>query len=162
MWTIIPIWVCNSFYTKPQCVKAEHRAHLQWSHSGTHTSSGILGAYIQPYLQALECLNASAWDQSALTVVGRRLLLLLPASNTATIGGPVVVVLLLVFNENLPQQLLWRGERLSRLQLKPNKRHNGKLSHLWHFGEKTDWWVGRKSRVWTQLIWKEKHLVFHI
>lgn len=43
MLTIIPIWFCNSFYTKPHCVKAEHRADLQWSHSGTHTSSGILG-----------------------------------------------------------------------------------------------------------------------
>lgn len=87
---------------------------------------------------------------SALTVVGWRLLLLLPASDAAAIGGPVVVVLLLVFNEDLPHQLLWRRKRLSGFELKSNKRHKRLtqwMAAFWYQEEKKKW------RVLTKLKW---------
>lgn len=62
-------------------------------------------------------LGSAREAQQPLTVVGRRLLALLPPSDAAAVGGPVVTVLLLVLDENLAQQLLRRGERLSGLQL---------------------------------------------
>lgn len=69
----------------------------------------------------VRALASERETQQPLTIVGRRLLPLLSPPDAAAGGGPVVTVLLLVFHQNLPQQLLRRGQQLPGLQLNTHR-----------------------------------------
>lgn len=164
-------WIITLFVGKSLIMEAQN--HKISNKSAEHNCSGNAKHPVECQVNvwsryttspAASQTPAACTRVSALTVVGWRLLLLLPTSDAAAIGGPVVVVLLLVFYEDLPQQLLWRGKRLSGFQLKPNRRHKRWTQWMVTFWDREEkkqrkdlaklkwraWW---ERGVWIDLSW---------